>query len=109
MLNGAAAPAGRRPGAARPGAARRPRGMEPFLGCTGAALLLCFSYAGLRPVEAGNGRRDPGSGGGSAVVGGVGRRDTAGYRVRSGPAAAAHGVERSGGAVPTRVGSGELL
>ncbi|KAM4656041.1 fibronectin type III domain-containing protein 5 [Amazona ochrocephala] len=26
--------------------------MEPFLGCTGAALLLCFSYAGLRPVEA---------------------------------------------------------
>ncbi|KAJ7401661.1 Fibronectin type III domain-containing protein 5 [Pitangus sulphuratus] len=27
--------------------------MEPFLGCTGAALLLCFSYAGLRPVEAG--------------------------------------------------------
>ncbi|XP_051494041.1 fibronectin type III domain-containing protein 5 isoform X3 [Apus apus] len=26
--------------------------MEPFLGCTGAALLLCFSYAGWRPVEA---------------------------------------------------------
>ncbi|KAK2518626.1 Fndc5 [Columba guinea] len=26
--------------------------MEPFLGCTGAALLLCLSYAGLRPVEA---------------------------------------------------------
>lgn len=48
-----------RPGAARPGAARRPRGMEPFLGCTGAALLLCFSYAGLRPVEAGKGRRAP--------------------------------------------------
>ncbi|XP_075294029.1 fibronectin type III domain-containing protein 5 [Opisthocomus hoazin] len=26
--------------------------MEPFLGCTGAALLLCLSSAGLRPVEA---------------------------------------------------------
>lgn len=79
VLNGAAAPAGpatggalpgpARPGAARPGSARRPRGMEPFLGCTGAALLLCFSYAGLRPVEAGKGRRGPGRG-----LSGVGER-----------------------------------
>lgn len=65
MLNGAAAPAGRaagpaRSGSARSGSARRARGMEPFLGCTGAALLLCFSYAGLRPVEAGRGPPGPG-------------------------------------------------